>query len=130
MGEGYRSRDTCLDRTVAIKILPTYLSEKPESNKRFEATDFNNSLGQFSRDGRWVAYVSSQSGRNEIYAVAFPNPAARLQISSGGGDNPQWRGDGKELFYTDPDSRIVPWTSPCVAIRWKSERLMPCGSHA
>ena len=71
------------------------------------ATDFNNNLGQFSPDGRWVAYVSNESGRNEIYAVAFPNPAARFQISSGGGDNPQWRGDGKELFYTDPDSKIV-----------------------
>jgi Tol biopolymer transport system component len=71
------------------------------------ATDFNNNFGVFSPEGRWVAYVSNESGRNEIYAVAFPNPAARFQISSGGGDNPQWRGDGKELFYTDPDNKIV-----------------------
>jgi Tol biopolymer transport system component len=69
------------------------------------ATEFNEQYGEFSPDGRWVAYVSNESGRDEVYAVAFPNPAARFQISAGGGSNPLWRGN--ELFYTDADNKIM-----------------------
>ena len=69
--------------------------------------DFNNTYSQFSPDGHWVAYDSNESGRDEIYAVAFPNPTARFQISTTGGANAQWRADGKELFYTDADNKIM-----------------------
>ncbi len=71
------------------------------------ANDFNNTYSQFSPDGHWVAYDSNESGRDEIYAVAFPNPTARFQISTTGGANAQWRVDGKELFYTDADNKIM-----------------------
>jgi Tol biopolymer transport system component len=71
------------------------------------STEFNEQYGEFSPDGRWVAYDSNESGREEVYVVAFPNPAARFQISTGGGSNPMWRGDSKELFYVDPDNKIM-----------------------
>jgi Tol biopolymer transport system component len=57
--------------------------------------------GQFSPDGRWVAYTSNESGRSEIYVIPFP-PApnkGRWVVSRGGGVMPRWRRDGKELFY-------------------------------
>ena len=52
-----------------------------------------------SPDGRWIAYVSNQSGRDEIYVTAFPNPEGIVQVSIAGGANPSWSPDGRELFY-------------------------------
>ena len=54
-----------------------------------------------------MAYVSNESGREEVYAVAFPTPGGRFQISAGGGSNPKWRADGKELFYLDADNKLM-----------------------
>ena len=61
----------------------------------------------FSPDGRWVAYTSNASGRDEIYVRPFMRAAADLQISSGGGSQPRWRRDGRELFYAAPDGRLM-----------------------
>ena len=68
---------------------------------------FNSQEGAFSPDGRWVAYVSDESGRNEIYVQAFPLSGAKFQISSGGGNEPTWRGDGSELFYIAADRSLM-----------------------
>jgi Tol biopolymer transport system component len=89
---------------TSIWVLPTFGDHKAFS---LISTDFNNTYSQFSPDGRWVAYDSNESGKDEIYAVAFPNATARFQISTAGGGNPQWRGDGKELYYTDADNKIM-----------------------
>jgi len=56
--------------------------------------------GRFSPDGKWVAYVSDETGRDEIYARPFPGPGPPFRMSTGGGDVPFWRRDGKELYYT------------------------------
>jgi Tol biopolymer transport system component len=63
--------------------------------------------GQFSPNGRWIAYTSDESGRNEIYAAPFPGPGGKQQISTSGGRQPRWRGDGKEIFYLDRDNKLV-----------------------
>jgi hypothetical protein len=63
--------------------------------------------GQFSPDGKWVAYASNESGKWEIYVTSFPNARGRWQISSGGGEQPRWRGDGKELFYLSLDGKMM-----------------------
>jgi Tol biopolymer transport system component len=63
------------------------------------STSFNESNGCLSPDGRWLAYMSLESGRPEIYVRAFPGPGGKWQVSVGGGTEPQWRGDGRELFY-------------------------------
>jgi serine/threonine protein kinase len=63
--------------------------------------------GRFSPDGKWVAYASNESGRWEIYVTSFPEAHGKWQLSNGGGDQPKWRSDGKELFYLAPDGKIM-----------------------
>ena len=63
--------------------------------------------GQFSPDGNWVAYNSNETGRWEIYVTSFPEPHGKWQISAGGGEQPRWRGDGRELFYLSSDGRMM-----------------------
>jgi eukaryotic-like serine/threonine-protein kinase len=62
---------------------------------------------QFSPDGKWVAYASSESGPQQIYVQSFPKPDARVQVSNSGGGFVRWRRDGKELFYRAPDGRLM-----------------------
>jgi Tol biopolymer transport system component len=70
-------------------------------------TPFSERNARLSPDGRWLAYSSNESGRNEIYVQAFPVPGGKWQVSNGGGTQPQWRGDGKELFYRALDQSIT-----------------------
>jgi serine/threonine protein kinase/roadblock/LC7 domain-containing protein len=74
----------------------------------FLRTPFNESWGQFSPDGHWVAYESDESGQNEVYVAPFPGPGGKFQISSGGaGFGLRWRRDGKELFYLTADRQLM-----------------------
>jgi hypothetical protein len=57
------------------------------------------SLATLAPDSRWFAYVSDESGSEEVYIQSFPPGRGKWQISSGGGTFPKWRDDGKELFY-------------------------------
>jgi eukaryotic-like serine/threonine-protein kinase len=63
--------------------------------------------GQFSPDGKWVAYASNETGKWEIYVTSFPDARGKWQISSSGGEQPRWRGDGKELFYLSSDGKMM-----------------------
>ncbi len=58
--------------------------------------------GQISPDGKWLAYESDETGEWEVYITPYPNSGGKLQVSRGGGKEPRWRGDGKEIFYLDP----------------------------
>lgn len=62
---------------------------------------------RFSPDGKWVAYASNESGREEIYVTSFPGAQGKWQVSNAGGEQPKWRSDGKELFYLSPDRKIM-----------------------
>jgi len=73
----------------------------------FVSTAVDDAQGQFSPDGRWVAYTSVESGRNEVYVRPFPNGDGKWQISPAGGSEPRWRGDGTELFYLAPDGTLM-----------------------
>ena len=91
-------------------VLPLSGDQKPVPFLQTPADEFN---GQFSPDGRWVAYQSGESGRYEVY-VAPSNTSAgvsggKWQISTGGGTSPSWRSDGKEMFYVSlaPDTRLM-----------------------
>jgi len=70
-------------------------------------TQFDEMDGAFSPDGRWVAYQSNESGRNEIYVQAFPLSGAKFQVSTGGGLEPAWRNDGSELFFRSADGNLM-----------------------
>ena len=102
-----------------IWVLPLAADHKPHPfvtvTARTAAYD-----GQFSPDGRWVAYTSRESGRDEVYVVPFdaskvlkagPGEAesggGKWQISASGGRFPRWRGDGKEMFYLSPTRQIM-----------------------
>jgi Tol biopolymer transport system component len=74
---------------------------------RFLQTDANEVWGQFSPDGRWVAYQSNETGRYEIYVRAFATRGQSFPISTAGGVYPRWSRDGKELFFIAPDARMM-----------------------
>jgi len=70
-------------------------------------TPFDETAGQFSPDGHWLAYQSNESGPVEVYVRPFPGPGGKWQVSMAGGNQPRWRPDGKELFYVAPDDRLM-----------------------
>src|SRR5262245_42080692 len=70
-------------------------------------TPFAESNGQFSPDGRWVAYPTNESGRFEIVVQPFPEPTGKWQVSTGGGTAPRWRADGRELYFIAPDGKLM-----------------------
>jgi Tol biopolymer transport system component len=71
-------------------------------------TEFDESQGKFSPDGRFIAYRSNASVRDEIYVEPFPKDSRRKwKVSTEGGTSPRWSGDGKELFYISPDSKMM-----------------------
>jgi Tol biopolymer transport system component len=63
--------------------------------------------GQFSPDGKWIAFQSNESGRVEIYVQPFPGPGGKFQVSSNGGAQPRWNKNGKEIFYVSLDSKMM-----------------------
>lgn len=65
------------------------------------ANHFDNGGGFFSPDGKYLAYVSNETGRNEVYVMPFGNGTGKWQISASGGDSPVWERDGKQLFYRE-----------------------------
>ncbi len=100
-----------------IWALPTMADRKPRVLIRAPGAAYD---GQFSPDGHWVAYVSRESGREEVYVVPFDGNQVlntpplqevaitrRWQVSAKGGAFPRWRRDGKELFYVDPGSEFM-----------------------
>ena len=84
--------------------LPMDGKGKPE---RLITGQFNLDEPHVSPDGRWLAYVSTQSGRFEVYVEPFRRPGEPLRVSDSGGGQPRWRGDGKELFYLSLSGAIV-----------------------
>jgi serine/threonine-protein kinase len=75
--------------------------------RAFLSTPFDEIQPVFSPDGRWIAYVSNESGRYEVYVRPFPGPGGRSLISIGGGTEPRWSSDGRELFYRSGESMMV-----------------------
>jgi len=76
------------------------------------STEFSEGGARFSPDGHWIAYISDESQQPEVYLRSFPDLSVKVRISTNGGNEPQWRGDGRELFYMGSDNTIysVPLT--------------------
>jgi len=73
----------------------------------FIRTQSPNPSVRFSPDGRWVAFVSEEAGRPEVYVTRFDKPAEKWRISMDGGNFPRWRRDGRELFYLTADGTVM-----------------------
>ena len=88
-----------------------YLERKEDGNgwepRVFLQTPFAESAAQLSPDGRYVAYVSDESGQPEIYVRPFPKGAGKTTVSTNGGRQPRWSGDGKELFYAEGSTLVA-----------------------
>jgi Tol biopolymer transport system component len=87
-----------------LLLLSMYGDRKPVP---YIQTPFNVDFGQISPDGHWMAYNSDESGKNEVYIGAIPANGPATQISIAGGSYPRWRRDGRELFYIDPERRLM-----------------------
>ena len=89
------------------------LSLDTRQPRPFLQTRFNEDEATFSPDGKWIAYRSAESGRSEVYVQPFaesaPGAKGKWVVSNAGGLDPQWRGDGKELFYTSLQTPPRSW---------------------
>jgi hypothetical protein len=81
--------------------------ERPSDVELLVKSEFCNSFAAVSPNGRWMAYHSTVSGRDEIYVERYPELGNRQKISSGGGTIPLWSRDGRELFFNTPDNKQI-----------------------
>ena len=106
-----RRVDTAFDLWMLALDLSNTEHPKPGKPELFLRTPFTKVEPAFSPDGRWIAYTSDESGRNEVYVRPFPGGAqsgsGKWQISTSGGSHPIWSRNGPELFYETLDSRIM-----------------------
>jgi WD40-like Beta Propeller Repeat len=72
-----------------------------------QSTPFNTQDAHFSPDGRFVAYTSDESGRQQVFVLELPEGRGKWQVSTGGGSSPRWRRDGREIFYLAPGARLM-----------------------
>jgi serine/threonine-protein kinase len=87
-----------------IWVVPLFADRKPLP---YPHTEFQESQPRLSPDGRWLAYRSDESKRDEIHVVSFPQPGGKWQISTYGGQSPVWSLDGRELDYYSLDNKIM-----------------------
>jgi dipeptidyl aminopeptidase/acylaminoacyl peptidase len=78
----------------------------------FLITPFDERSPRFSPDGKWLAYVSDESGRNDVYVQPFPGPGPKWPVSTDGGIDPVWSRDGRELFFRQDDQMMVVSVEP------------------
>jgi dipeptidyl aminopeptidase/acylaminoacyl peptidase len=98
-----------------IWILPIGGAAEPTP---FLATEFNETLPAISPDGRWIAYVSDETGDREVFIRSYPDDGTAMQVSVGGGTSPVWSRDGRELYYIQKTAMMaVPFaTEPRVGL--------------
>ncbi len=88
----------------AIWILPLEGDRKPQP---FLETSSFAASPQFSPDGHWLAYISEESGGLQVYVQPYPGPGGKWQVSTAGGNFPQWNPNSRELFYRNGDTTMV-----------------------
>ncbi|MGA9884564.1 MAG: protein kinase, partial [Candidatus Acidiferrales bacterium] len=89
---------------AGIWVLPLSGSRKPFA---YLQAQFNNMDGAISPNGRWMAYMSDESGADEVYVSPFPTGGGKWQVSEGEGDEPEWSRDGSALYYLAPGGTIM-----------------------
>ena len=86
----------------SIQVLPLF-----GDRKAFPIVRGSSNEPHVSPDGRWLAYGSPETGRWEVYVVAFPDGDKKRRISTNGGGQPRWRLDGREVFFMAPDGKMM-----------------------
>ena len=101
--------DNSTDRHIFVLPAGERTPPRPWLNSRSSETH-----ADWSRNSRWIAYQSDESGRNEIYVQSYPAPGARFPVSRDGGTSPSWSRDGRELFYemVGADGQVAMMTVP------------------
>jgi len=101
-----------------------YGVDDPSTSRIFTPTMFKEGAPTFSHDGRWIAYTSSKSGRNEIYMRPFPGPGEEWTLSTDGGNEPVWARKTGQLFYRQGDAMMaVDITTTPSAVVGKPQKL-------
>jgi serine/threonine-protein kinase len=95
-----------------------------EPPRALRASPYEEELGTFSPDGRWIAYQSDETGRPEIYVEAFPGPGERHQISADGGTEPVWAQGSGEIFYRRGDEMRVVATRTGSRFEFEASRAL------
>jgi len=124
------------DPSTRYDIWRLDLSDTPTATP-FLQTQFNERCSRLSPDGHWLAYVSDESGRDEVYIQSFPQPGSKIPVSRSGGDQPVWSRDGSKLFFRGNEAiqeiTFQPGSPPSVS---KARSLFPdsfespqAGSH-
>ena len=90
--------------TSDVWVLPLFGDRKPFP---LAQTEFLETSGVFSPDGRWIAYTTNESGQPNVYVQPFLRAGGKYQVSRDGGSHPVWRADGKELFYLGADATMM-----------------------
>jgi Tol biopolymer transport system component len=88
-------------------------------------TPFAELTGQFSPDGRWVAYDTNESGQMQVVVQPFPNPRGKSQISTSGGMAPRWRADGQEVYFIATDGTLMAAVVHASASSFETEAPVP-----
>ncbi len=114
------------DTRQNIWLLPLEGERRPQPLLR---TQFAEMSPAFSPDGRWLAYQSNESGRNEVYVQAYPGPGGKVQVSTGGGTEPVWARNGRELFYRNGDKMMAVQIGIESGFRAGKPRLLFEGSY-
>jgi Tol biopolymer transport system component len=99
----YKHTDANLGTTDLWSVRLT----EPEERTPIAVTPADERDGQFSPDGKWVAYESDETGQPQIYLQPFPGPGAKVPLTTQGGTQVRWRADGKEIFYIAPDENVM-----------------------
>jgi len=96
-----------VDPTAKTRLDLWLFSVSDRKATLFLQTESNERSARFSPDGRWMAYVSDESGKDEVYVQPFPGTGRRWQVSTAGGRHPTWRGDGRDLVYLEPPNKLM-----------------------
>jgi Tol biopolymer transport system component len=84
------------------------IEARPGATPRiFAGGDADQCCGRFSPDGKWIAYVSNESGRPEVFVVPFAGKTEPIRVSTDGGGEPDWAQDGGELYFLSPGNRVM-----------------------
>jgi hypothetical protein len=90
--------------STEIWVLPLFGDRKAF---QFVKSEFNGLFPRLSPNGRWLAYQSNETDRNEIFVEGFPDHSGKWQISTNGGTTPTWGADGRELYYVSADQKLI-----------------------